>query len=1223
MARCPTCHRRLKTGQSCLTHGGPVAEAATLEASPFAWPTAVGGCLGAGGFASVWALGGDRVVKIAHASHELARARIAREAEALRSIGAPAVPRCHDSGVLADGRAWIVMDRIAGAMLADVIADGLARPAEAVELGIAILEPLERVHAARFVHRDIKPDNLVRTEAGVVILDLGLARKLPDDPDDPTRASVQVGSLEYIAPEQIADSTQVDERSDIYAFGCVLYELLAGRPPFVGDAAALERAHTALRPPKLGAIVTVRAAVESLVHDCLAKERARRPQTIAEVRERLAVARDERTPARAHHSVSVIREGKQPVVLLWAELPRVDRALLGVLTGRRLVVVSQRGRKVLAAVLGGDHADPASVAIAAARDLAAAGANVALHLEALRVTASGGTTTLAGTPVEKPETWLPRQAFSGVVLTSALASVVQSPTREVSSGFRALGEAEEKIELVGREGLLTDLVADAAAALQGLPRETGPMDSRSRRGSSSTATLRASGPAFALLVGDAGVGKTAFAHELARRLGELGVRVHLGSVPAPGTGRPAQAALGDLVGPPQGSAAALRVIGDALRNAARARPTAVILDDLHFADHDLLDALEYATLGGEPMPLWVLGVAAPRLDVRRPQLGSRAERRRRDVLPPLDEDAAVALTASLLQPAEYPPLRALRRIAAIAHGNPLHLVMLAREIHQRGAIRERPGGAHYLDTTALDELSPAALGPWLAARELGELSLELVALARLCAVLGNVIERDDLVAIVDAVERGGGATTTIDVDIGLRELVGAGILAESEHGYGFRQALVEEGIYATTNEEERLALHRAALVHWGARAEDPAYAERVARHAEEIGDAAVAARAFATLGTRALAEHRTLDADQAWSGALRNLAEPTGARVRALLGRARARSRLQRMFDALADLEQAVEVAVAIGDRDLELAALIEQSTVLDHCESFERSAEVAAHARTRITSETPSGFAIDLDLADARAAFRRGHFADAADRLRATLAAARAAHREETATIAALLLGCALSDLRQLDEAEAVFGDLIERCTAADDRYHLGAAYGNRAWYWSARGFVDRTAQDLRLVIQLARELGQAQLERAATHNLGEHRLWEGALDDALQLARRGFALQTRNGEGTTHPDRLLLARIFAAREDRDELAEVLATFEGESLSDEDQITLDFLRAVAREAGIADVVGRTASLFLQLRLELGALAARHRALPDHLRVELVVLARADPLWSARVDELR
>ncbi len=1192
----------------------------------------------------MWALDDRRVIKVAHASHDLARARMAREAEALRAIaaaarGVPLAPRCHDSGVLADGRAYIVMDRIAGTTLAEITSTGPQRTAEAVAIGIGVLDAIEQVHAARFVHRDIKPDNLVRTPDGrIVVLDLGLARKLPTDPDDPTRAHVQVGSLEYMPPEQLADSASVDERSDLYAFGCVLYELKAGRPPFVGDAAALERAHAALRPPRLGALASAPAAVEALCADLLAKEPAKRPATVEEARGRLAVARDERTPATVQHSVSVIREGKQPVVLLWAELPKVDRALLGMLTGRRLVVASQRGRRVLAGVLGGEHADPAAIAIAAARDLAAAGARVALHLEALRVASAGGASTLHGNAVEQPDQWLPPASWTGVVLTQALATVTQVPTRAAEGlgpQFRALGDEQQTIELVGREGLLTDLIADAVTALHGVGTPSDRSGSRTpggrpRRDSVSGAAWRTNGPAFALLVGDAGVGKTAVAGELARRLRDIGggIRVHHASVPAPGSGKPAHAVLGPLVGTPQGPI--VRAVGDALRSAARAQPTAVILDDLHHADHDLLDALEYATLGGEPLALWVLGVTAPRLEARRPNVGARAERHRRDVLRALDEDAAVTLTAALLRPAEYPPLRALRRLAAIANGNPLHLAMLAREIHQRGGVRMREGGAHFLDTTALDELSPAALGPWLAARELAGLGVELVALARVCAVIGDEVERADLGAIVDTVERSGGATTTIDVDIGLGELVAAGVLEQTAGGYAFRQTLVEEGVYATTNEDERLAIHRAALQHWQHAQRTPAVAERLARHAEAVGDSRTAASAFATLGAHAHQQHRYVDAEADWSGSVRHLTALDADRARALVGRAQARYRLQRMSEALVDLEEASTIAASLDDLPLEMETLIEQGTVLDFIEGIagetERAKALAARARQRLgdaASKHPE-LAVDLDLADARTLFREQKFAEGAPLLRDVVARARALGRYETATIAALLLGPVLSDLRELDEAERVFAEMIESCTARGDRWHLAAAYGNRAWLWSARGDIDRTEQDLRLVIQLARESGQAHYERVATHNLAEHRLWRAQLDEALQLARRGLALQS-HAEGTTRPDRLLLARVLAARGDLDELMEVLATFDREDdLGEEDATVVRLLRGIAAgdTTAIGEAVPAIHGLFQQLRLELGLLASKVHALPAADRDVLLELARTDPIWTHRIAEL-
>ncbi len=1173
------------------------------------WTQPVGELIGSGGFASVWAIPSG-VLKVAHADHDLARSRLAREAEALGTIGAPAVPRLDEHGVLGDGRAWIAMERITGASVADMTTAGPLRADRAVATTMAILDALIRVHAAHWVHRDLKPDNLVRRADGtVVVLDLGLVRKLPSDPDDPTRANVLVGSLEYMPPEQLIDAASVDGRADIYAVGCILYELCAGRPPFIGDAAALERAHAALRPPRLGALAAVPGVVEAICMDCLAKDPTKRPRDAADLRARLLATRDTPSIARSMPAISQISESKQPVVLIWVELAKVDRAVLAMLTARHVLVISQRGRRVFGALLGSVHADPATTAISLARDLAAAGARVAVHLDALRIEGQ----TLHGESVDKPETWLPTPAWSGVILTRALASVAQVPTRPADAagpGFRTLGEATDASELFGRDGLLTDLTAEAAAALRGNP----PPEHRSGSG-----TWRPTGPAFALLLGDPGVGKTVFAAELGRRIAELGARVHFATVPAPGAGTPPP--LAGLIGTPTGPP--VRAIGDALRTAARTRPTAVILDDLHFADHELLDALEYATLGGESLPLWVLGVAAPRLEQRRPQLGSGAERRRRDVLAPLDEDAAIRMTTALLRPAEYPPMRAVRQLVGLARNNPLHLTMLAREIHERGAIQQRPGGEFFLDTSALNELEPIALGPWIAARELTALAPELVALARVCAVLGDEILRDELNAVVEAVERSGGPTTLIDIDVGLRELTAAGILVETSRGSRFRQALVEEGIQATTGERERRTFHTAALAYWQRMdTEEPTIWDRIARHAEAVEDRRIAANAFAVLGRRAHAEHRALDAEQAWQGALRNLDVRDADRARALLGRACARYRLQRVRDALLDLDSVLELAIELADPVLEIEALLERATALDWLDDYAGSSEAAVRARARMETSDLQQFAVEVRLGEARSLWRAQKFDEAAPLLRSVQRDAAAAERPDTETIATLLLATVLVDLGELDAANEVFCELIPMCERRNDRFHLGAAHANRAWYWTARGDVDRCAEDSRRVIQLAREIGQAALERIGTYNLAESLLWHGGFDEALQLARRSLQLQRGHGEGALQWDQLLIARILAARGDLDELAELVPVLDAADLGPADRALVRVLRCVMQRASANEW---TAALLAahdlvtpDNRLELAHLALRAGALSADAHITYAELARNHPLWSRR-----
>jgi tetratricopeptide (TPR) repeat protein len=530
--------------------------------------------------------------------------------------------------------------------------------------------------------------------------------------------------------------------------------------------------------------------------------------------------------------------------------------------------------------------------------------------------------------------------------------------------------------------------------------------------------------------------------------------------------------------------------------------------------------------------------------------------------------------------------------------------MLAREIHQRGAIRERAGGAYFFDTSALDELSPVALGPWLAARELAGLGDELVALARLCAVLGGEVARDELVAIVEAAERQGGATTTIDVDIGLRELVTAGVLMETAHGYGFRQALVEEGVYATTNEDERRALHRTAL---STLTLSPATAERVAHHADALDDHETAARAYAVLGERAIAQHRPLDADQNWSAALRHSPDASPARMTALMMRAEARYRTQRVRDALVDLDEAAAIATALGARDVQARIELQRATALDWADDWDGSAAAAARAR-ELLGDTPS---VDADLAEARSLFRAGKFDEAQPKLAAVRVAAREQHKTETEIIARLLESTALVDLGRYEEATRAFDELIPLCRVNDDRFHLGVAYANRSWLWSVQGETERCNEDLRTVIQLAREIGHAQVERIATYNLGEALLWQGSLDEALRLARRSESLQLGHGEGAAKLDQLLIARVLAARGDTGDLANILQELSNQALSPNEQAVFDIL-----SGGRWEDLLRSEHLTVENKLELGQLALRAGVLDEERRQELAALQLAHPLWS-------
>ncbi len=160
----------------------------------------------------------------------------------------------------------------------------------AVTIACEVLEALDYAHREGIAHRDIKPDNIVLSETGAVLVDLGIARAIATSGEDRvTRSGFVVGTEEYMSPEQAAGSPDVDGRTDLYSLGVVLFETLAGRPPFsAASAAAVLDMHQHHAPPDLRALRRdVPKPLAAIIARALAKSPAERWQTAAQLREAL------------------------------------------------------------------------------------------------------------------------------------------------------------------------------------------------------------------------------------------------------------------------------------------------------------------------------------------------------------------------------------------------------------------------------------------------------------------------------------------------------------------------------------------------------------------------------------------------------------------------------------------------------------------------------------------------------------------------------------------------------------------------------------------------------------------------------------------------------------------------------------------------------------------------------------------------------------------------
>src|SRR5262245_4284468 len=257
--------------------------------------------LGEGGMGIVYAASDERLrrrvaIKMVRETGQdrESRERLWREARAAAAVSHPNVCQLYEVGE-ERGELFLAMELLEGESLAARIARGPMPLAETVEIALPILGALEPLHRRGVVHRDLKPSNVFLTAYGVKLLDFGLARPFAEESgnDALTRSDTVVGTPHYLAPEQLV-SEAVDARSDLFAVGAILYELLTGRQAFGGrNVVEIFHAVMHVEPPPLGGSAAV-ASLDRVIRRALSKKPERRhPSAEAMARDLRAALADE------------------------------------------------------------------------------------------------------------------------------------------------------------------------------------------------------------------------------------------------------------------------------------------------------------------------------------------------------------------------------------------------------------------------------------------------------------------------------------------------------------------------------------------------------------------------------------------------------------------------------------------------------------------------------------------------------------------------------------------------------------------------------------------------------------------------------------------------------------------------------------------------------------------------------------------------------------------
>ncbi|HEX3478836.1 MAG TPA: protein kinase [Kofleriaceae bacterium] len=915
MTRCARCQRRLPPSGDCPIHGRPtgvVSEAATAPdvAAPPGWQ--IERQLATGGTAHVFVVrhvtGAPAILKWGRWRERDIYLRFELEAKLLAAVGPAWTAALIDCGV-SDGWPYILMELLAG----ETLAAWMARSGERGGLGeiLALLDQvaagLGAIHAAGIVHRDLKPENVVIGPRGVRLIDFGLARQ--PEVGGLTQIGAVVGTVHYLAPEQVRGEA-VDHRADLYSFGVVGFEMLCGRPPFVGERRAIEYQHTLCRPPAVRESRSVPEELDALIAACLAKQPEARPQTAADVRAWLARSAGGASTARGVSPGALGVRGR--IALLWtsgADPVAVVRAV-GDVSG---LVVRQRGDSVLAAFTGLDHDAPLPAALAAAQALALGGARgrSVIHLGAGLLRRSvQGKIAVYGDDVEHVERWLPPPPYgglaSGILLTAAAAELAPDavPSPDVPGFFRpgrrdrtGKDDARAPTPLRGRSELIDSLVAVATQAV---------VDGR---------------PVHVAIAGDTGAGKTRVLDAICDRLRAAGHEV----IALRGRRR--------FPGEPHGE-----LLGGGEIAAAAARGAVIAIDDASWLAPAALRALDRTLAGGATRLAVITASAAP--------VGDRDAPHRVDVaLRPLAAEDAELLVRELLRPARLVPAVLVERLVIRAGGNPGLLVALAGEITRRGAIRRQVGSDEwYVAADELDTLLAAPSPAWFAVRTLEDLPGELQAVVRTCAALGPRFSADEIAqvhggdlaaglawlvrdCVLERSETGGGDPDGFAGGAGGRAPRG---IERSEAGagdpdggwYAFCDPAIQDAIVDLLDDRE--PVHGRAFQYWAGRPGVTAIERltRLAFHGAGAHEPITAATCWIALARAAHGRGELDDAERLLDRAIGSLTD-AAPRLRAatLLERARLRYARGRFAATRDDARSARRAAEQIGHAEVHAAA--------------------------------------------------------------------------------------------------------------------------------------------------------------------------------------------------------------------------------------------------------------------------------------------------------------